>query len=45
MACACEHLDIARLLVRAGADATLVDADGCTPLDLCGDAAMREALR
>ena len=43
MACACEHLELAKLLCAHGADAGVRDADGQTPAELA-PAAMAEAL-
>jgi ankyrin repeat protein len=34
MACACEHADLAKLLIAIGADTTLRDLDGCTAVEL-----------
>ena len=34
MACACEHLPVAQLLIASGADVGAKDDDGCTPVEL-----------
>ena len=44
MACACEHLEIATLLLNCGASAAALDSDGCTPPQLA-PASLVAALR
>ena len=44
MACVCEHLELARLMLERGADSSIRDGDGQSPADLA-PAAMVEALQ
>ena len=43
-AVSCGHLEVARLLLDKGADATIKDEDDCAPLDLADDEQMRRML-